>query len=202
MTTYFRSNRFLLFVPIIVVMVIACNNKTDEKATEKKDTTTDTTISTAQTTQPKSAFTDVTLDVLYTDATSFKNLPNRRIFFVLTYIKPDISTLSGWSTSGGDFSDPPDITLKKSTQMIIIQDTTYVGNVKLSGNEVQQVKANIAATHAAYVLFIPTPSPTYRNHIEYAIGYTNDDPAVSKNPSLLPTATNVIANPSPPKTAN
>ena len=198
MATNFKSGRFLLFVPIIVVMVIACNNKTDEKATEKKDTT----MSPAQTAQPKSAFTDVTLDVLYTDATSFKNLPNKRIFFVLTYIKPDISTLSGWSTSGGDFTDPPDITLNKSTQMIIIQDTTYVGNVKLSANEVHQVKDNIAATHAAYVLFIPAASPTYRNHIEYAIGYTNDDPLVNKNPSLLPTATNVIANPSPPKTAN
>src|SRR5580765_2270633 len=101
MTSYFKlKNRFVLFVPIIIFLVIACNNKTDEKATEKKDTTTDTTTSTSQTTQPKSGFTGVTLDALYTDATSFKNLPNgKRIFFVLTYINPDVATLSGWPTS-------------------------------------------------------------------------------------------------------
>jgi len=202
MTSYFKlKNRFVLFVPIIIFLVIACNNKTDEKATEKKDTTTDTTTSTSQTTQPKSGFTGVTLDALYTDATSFKNLPNgKRIFFVLTYINPDVATLSGWPTSTGSFDDPPNITLKKGAEVIINQDTTYVGNVKLNPPDVKRVKDSIAATHATYVLFVPTPSTIYRNHIEYVITLTQDDPALVKIP--LTTSTGVTANPSPPKGTN
>ena len=202
MATHFKSSRFSLFVSIIVFLVIACNSKTDEKATEKKDATADTTTSTLQATQPKSGFTDVTLDALYTDATSFKNLPmGKRVLFVLTYLKPDTVTLSGWPTSNGSYSDDPAIKLKKgAANAVINQDTTYVGNVMLDQNEVKRIKDSIATTHATYVLFVPTPSadPKYRNHIAYVISLTKDDPALIKTP--LTTGTGVTANPSPPKT--
>jgi hypothetical protein len=200
MATYFKSNRFLLFLPIVAFLVIACNNKTDEKATEKKDTT-DTT-STSQTTEPKAAFTGVTLDILYTDSSSFNHLkPGNRIFFVLTYINPDIITLSGFPATGlggGSFPDPP-IVLQKSSSILMNANPVYVGNVKLDPNQVQQVKDDIKATNAAFVLFTPSLSSTYPNHIQYTINYTPDDPAKTKNPALIPTAGTVIANPSPPK---
>jgi hypothetical protein len=198
MATYFKSNRFLLFVSIIVFLGITCNNKPEEKATEKKDTT-DTT-STSQTTQPKSTFTGTTLDILYMDATSFKNLPGgKRVFFILTFINPDIVTLSAFaSTSSGSFNDPP-IVLNKGGSIILNEDTTYVGNVKLTPNEVQNVKSDINVTGATNVLFTPSLSPTYPHHIQYTISLTKDDPAKTKNPAIIPTAGTVIANPSPPK---
>jgi len=200
MATHFKSNRFALFVPIVIFLAVACNNKADEKATENKDTK-DTT-GTSQTTQPKPAFTGVTLDMLYIDSASFNKFPgNKRIFFVLTYISPDTITLSGFTTikSGdGSFPDPP-IVLKKGGSIIINADTTYVGNVKLSHDQVKQVKDDIKATNAAFVLFTPSLSSTYPNHIQYTINYTNDDPGIKKNPLVIPTATTVIANPSPPK---
>lgn len=200
MAAYFKSNRLFLFIPAIVFLIIACNSKTDEKATDKKDTT----MSTSQTPQPNSSITDVPLDALYTDATSFKNLPQgKRIFFVLTYLKPDTVTLSGWPTSNGSFDKNPKIQLKKgAARAVISQDTAYVGNVMLDQGEVRRVKDSIAATHATYVLFVPTPSsdPDYRNHIVYVISLSNDNPALNKTP--LTTATGVTANPSPPKTAN
>jgi hypothetical protein len=203
MTTYFKSNRFSLFVSIIVFVAIACNNKTEEKGTEKKDTTTttDTTRSTPPTNQARSGFTGVTLNLLFTDATSFKNLPNnKRMFFVLTYISPDIATLSGWATSNGDFTNNPDIILTKGISVILDQDTTYVGNVKLSKDEVRDVKQAIADHHANYVLFYPTSSTLYPNHLAYDVRVTVDDPALVAKPVTF--LTGVVANPSPPKGAN
>ena len=202
MATYFKSGRLFLFVSIIAFLVIACNSKTDEKATDTKDVTTDTTANSSETTQPKSGFTDVALDALYTDATSFKNLPvGKRVLFVLTYLKPDTVTLSGWPTSNGSYADTPLIKLRKgAANAVISQDTTYVGNVMLEQNEVKRIKDSIATTHATYVLFVPTSSmdPRYRNHIAYVVSVTTDNPALNKTP--LTTSTGVIANPSPPKT--
>ncbi len=201
MATYFKSNRFALFIQIVTFLAVACNNKADEKATEKKDTT-DTT-STSQTTQPKPAFTGVTLDVLYTDTASFNSLPNgRRIFFAVTHIKPDTITLSGWPTrgaAGNSFDDDPIIVLKKGSSIVIPVDTAYVGNVKLDPNDVQQVKADIKTTNVAFVLFTPSLSTKYPNHIQYSISHSNDDPGHNKNPAIVPTAGTVVANPSPPK---
>jgi hypothetical protein len=198
MATYFKSNRYSLCVPFVAFMVIACNNKTEEKSAEKKDTT-DTT-SRSQTTQAKSTSAGTTLDILYMDATSFKNLPTgKRVFFILTYINPDIVTLSGWATTpSGSFNDPP-IVLNKSGSIIINEDTVYVGNVKLDPNDVQNVKNDINSTGAINVLFTPSLSPTYTHHIQYTISLTKDDPAKTKNPAIIPTTGTVIANPSPPK---
>jgi hypothetical protein len=199
MATYFNSSRSSLFLPIIISLAVACNNKADEKTTEKKPAT--DTSNAPQTAQSNANFTGVTLDVLYTDSASFNKAPDKRTFFVLTYIEPDIITLSGFATApsgGGSFPDPP-IVLKKGGSMLIPSDTTYVGNVKLDKSDVQQVKTNIKTLQAGFVLFTPSLSPTYPNHIQYTIGYTNDDPGVNKNPLVIPTATTVIANPSPPK---
>ena len=199
MATYFNSSRSSLFLPIIISLAVACNNKADEKTTEKKPAT--DTSNAPQTAQSNANFTGVTLDVLYTDSASFNKAPDKRTFFVLTYIEPDIITLSGFATTpsgGGSFPDPP-IVLKKGSSTLIPSDTTYVGNVKLDKSDVQQVKTNIKTLKAGFVLFTPSLSPTYPNHIQYTIGYTNDDPGVNKNPLVIPTATTVIANPSPPK---
>jgi len=141
-----------------------------------------------------------TLDSLYTDATSFKNLPNgKRVFFALTYIDPDIETLTGWPTTpSGSFDDPP-IVLQKRSSIIINQTPIYVGNVKLDPNEVKSVKDDINATGATFVLFAPQESSTYPNHIEYRISLTKDDPAHNANPAIIPLTGTVVANPSPPK---
>ena len=200
MATNLKFNTLCLSVAI-VSLVIACNNKGDEKATEKKDTTADTTMSASQTVQPK-AITGVTLDGLYTDATSFKNLPQgKRVIFVLTFIKPDTTTLSGWPTSNGSYDDDPKIQLKKGSAGVVLnQDTAFVGNVMLDQVEVKRVKDSIATTHATFVLFTPRSSsdPKYRNHIVYDIFVTQDDPALVAKP--LTTSTGVSLNPSPPKT--
>jgi hypothetical protein len=161
-------------------------------------------MSTSQANEHKSSLTDVTLDALYTDATSFKNLPNgKKVIFVLTYVKPDTVTLSGWPTNNGSFEDTPVIKLRKgAANSTVSQDTTYVGNVMLDQNEVKRIKDSIATNHATYVLFAPEPSsnPKYRNHIVYVVSVTQDNPALTAKP--LAAATGVTANPSPPKGTN
>lgn len=146
----------------------------------------------------------VTLYHLFTDATSFKNLPNgKRIFFVLTYIDPDIITLSGWPTTpsgGGSFDPDPAILLQKAAHSVIIPgNPVYAGNVILDPNDVQNVKRDIASTGATFVTFTPALSSTYPNHVLYIIGLTKDDPATNTNPLIIPTTSVVTANPSPPK---
>jgi len=156
----------------------------------------------------------VTLDRLYIDATSFKNLPPppggpKRIFFVLTYVDPNIITLSGFPTtpsgpgSGpGAFDPNPAIMLKKAAgpPIIIPGNPVYVGNLVLDPDEVNEIKRNIAQTGAAYVLFDPMPSSQYPNHVQYVTGYTKVDPGVNANPALIPPlAGTVTLNPSPPK---
>jgi hypothetical protein len=199
MAKYFKSSRFYLFISIVVCLAIACNNKTDEKATEKKDTTSETTR-TSQTTQPKAAFTGgVTLDVLYTDAASFQSIhQGDKLFFVLTYIDPDIVTLHGWATPNGNFSNPPDIRLEKGTPSINLGlNPAYVGNVKLDWPEIKRIQDSITSTSAKYVVFVPTPSITYRNHVEYSVSVSQDPPTLDK--TIQTTSTGVTANPSPPK---
>jgi len=200
MATYFKSNRFSLFIPVVMFLAVACNNKADEKATERKDTTADTTTSASQASQPTPAITGITLDGLYTEATSFNNLPNKKVVFALTFINPDIKTLSGWPTSNGSYSNNPEIQLKKGSASVVLnQDTAFVGNVMIDQNEVKRVKDTIAKYNATYVLFTPrsSPEPKYRNHIVYDISVTQDNPALVKTPQA--TTTEVIANPSPPK---
>lgn len=201
MATNLKFNRLCLLVAI-VILVIACNNNASEKANEKKDTTADTTITSSQAPQAKPAVTGVTLDGLYTDATSFKNLPQgKRVLFVLTFINPDITTLSGWPTSNGSYDDDPTIQLKKGSPGVVLnQDTAFVGNVMLDQVEVKRVKDSIALHHSTYVLFTPRSSsePKYRNHIVYDISVTQDDPTKVATP--LATQTGVSLNPSPPKT--
>src|SRR6478672_8499573 len=136
----------------------------------------------------------VTLDRLYTDATSFKNLPPppggpKRIFFALTYIDPNIVTLSGFPTTpsgAGPFDPNPAIVLKKAAGSVIIPgNPVYVGNVVLDAHDIQSVKQEIASTGATFVTFTPRLSSTYPNHVEYEIGLTKDDPGVSPNPLII-----------------
>jgi hypothetical protein len=151
----------------------------------------------------------VTLDRLYTEATSFNNLPSpptgpkKRVFFVLTYIDPNIKTLSGYPTNpsgAGPFNPDPAIVLKKAAGSIIIPgDPIYAGDVVLDAGDVVEVKNIIAQTGATYVLFDPSPSSEYPNHVKYTIGYTKGDPSVNANPALIPTAGTATLNPSPPK---
>ena len=201
MATNLKFNRLSLLVPTVIVL-IACNNNAGDKTAEKKDSTADTTMTTSQVAQPKATFAGATLDALYTDATSFKNLPQgKRVIFVLTFINPDITTLSGWPTSNGSYDDDPQIQLKKGSAGVVLnQDTAFVGNVMLDQVEVKRVKDSIATTHATFVLFTPRSSsdPKYRNHIVYDIFVTQDDPALVAKP--LTTSTGVSLNPSPPKT--
>ena len=145
----------------------------------------------------------ITLDILYTDAASLLSIHNgRRIFFVLTYIDPDIITLSGFTTTGngaGGFDPNPAIVLRKAGSMIFNQSTLYVGNVEIDPPDVQQIQREIRNSGAAFVLFIPGVSTTYPDHIFYTTGLSMDDPAVKKNPTILEPLTTPPLNPSPPK---
>jgi hypothetical protein len=145
----------------------------------------------------------VTLNRLYIDATSIKNLPNgRRVFFALTYIDPDIVTLSGWpATPGGPFDPDPAIVLRKVSSVIIPVNPVYVGNVVLDIPGVVDAKRIIAQTGATFVLFDPEPSTDYPNHVHYVMGFTKEDPTVKTNPAIIEieTLATTTLNPSPPK---
>ena len=152
----------------------------------------------------------VTLDRLYTDKTSFNTLPSppggprKRIFFVLTYIDPDIKTLSGYLTNpsgGGPGSfnpDPPAIVLKKAAGSVIIpKNPIYAGDVVMEADDVKKIKDYVASPGAEFVTFTPGISTDYPNHVEYTVGLTNDDPGVKPKPLIL--AGLATLNPSPPK---
>jgi len=150
----------------------------------------------------------VTLDRLYTDATSFKNLPSppgpkKRIFFVLTYIDPNIVTLSGYPTNpsgAGPFDPDPAIVLQKAANSVIIPgNPVYVGDVVLDPPDIAMVKEQIASTGATFVTFTPQLSSTYPNHVEYVVGLTKDDPGVNPVPTIIVVAGTATLNPSPPK---
>ena len=152
----------------------------------------------------------VTLDRLYTDKNSFNNLPSpptgprKRVFFVLTYIDPNIKTLSGYPTNpsgSGPFDPNPAIVLQKGADSLIIPgNPIYAGDVVMEADDVAKVKENIASTGASFVTFTPQASNTYPDHVEYIIGYTKVDPGVNANPALIPPLTGTVTlNPSPPK---
>ena len=151
----------------------------------------------------------VTLDRLYTDKNSFNNLPSpptgprKRVFFVLTYIDPNIKTLSGYPTNpsgAGPFDPNPAIVLQKAANSVIIPgNPVYVGEVVLDPPDIESVKQDIASTGATFVTFTPGLSSTYPNHVQYTIGLTKDHPATNTNPLIIPTTGVVTANPSPPK---
>jgi len=151
----------------------------------------------------------VTLNRLYTDATSFNSLPSppggprKRVFFVLTYIDPNIKTLSGYPTNpsgDGPFDPEPAIVLRKAADSVIIPgDRVYVGDVVLDAPDVEMVKDQIASTGAPFVMFTPQLSSRYPNHVEYVVGLTKDDPGVNPTPTIIVIEGTATLNPSPPK---
>jgi len=202
MATYFKSSSFYLFISIVVFLAMACNNKTNEKTTEKKDTATDTTASTLQNPQPKAKLAGVEFTAFYTEAAEFiSKVPDqKRIFFGLAYVQ-GVPALSGWGTNNGTFTDPPDITLKKAAATeVMLDDPIYDGNVKLEKKDVDTIKARLTRSGVAYVVFYPKPSSDYPGHVQYDIGYTNNNPGITKNLLFIEKlGSTTVANPSPPK---
>ena len=149
----------------------------------------------------------VTLDRLYTDKNSFNSLPSpptgprKRVFFVLTYIDPNIKTLSGYPTNpsgSGPFDPNPAIVLQKGADSLIIPgNPIYAGDVVMEADDVKKIKDYLASPGAEFVTFTPGISTDYPNHVEYTVGLTNDDPGVKPKPLIL--AGLATLNPSPPK---
>jgi len=197
MGTYFKSNRFSLFVSIIVFVVIACNNKTDEKATG----TTDTTGTTAsETKSPVTAgLTGGILDTLFAVADSVRKLPEKKLVFAFTFRTNDTLTIHGWSAEKDSiFTLNPDIELQKYAPSNVSYSTgLYFGNMVLKKKGVKELQRQLQNTNIRSVLFAPRIVDV--NHISYDIFLSTENPAVGEK-IVNVTTTGLNANPSPPKT--
>ena len=197
MASCLKPNSFLLFAVFISVEIISCNNGGGgEKPSDKNDSN----VAVKNTPLPNQASASLikgSVDTLYTDATSFKNLPKKKkVFFVVTFASPDTLTLHGWTTKSGQYDTDPKIKLIKGPAKTVNQNPIYFGSVKLDKDDVDRIKYVIDSAHATYVLFNPVLINT--NHVGYEITVSDEKPGFNK---LLVTApTGAFANPSPPKT--
>jgi len=120
---------------------------------------------------------------------------------VLTYIDPNIKTLSGYPTNpsgSGPFDPNPAIVLQKGADSLIIPgNPIYAGDVVMEADDVKKIKDYLASPGAEFVTFTPGISTDYPNHVEYTVGLTNDDTGVKPKPLIL--AGLATLNPSPPK---
>jgi hypothetical protein len=197
MASYLKPNSFLLLVPFIAFQITACNNNgNSEKPSDKKDST-GAVKETPLINQTALPLINGSVDTLYADATSFKNLPKKKkVFFVLTFLSPDTLTLHGWTTKKGEYDSLPKIMLIKGPPKTINQSPLYFGSVKLDSGDIKRIKEVIDSAHAKYVLFDPVLF--YTNHVRYAITVSDDKPGFNK--LLVTSPTGTFANPSPPKT--
>ena len=199
MATYFKSSRFLLFISIGFFLIIACNNKTDEKATQTTDTAS-TASNTSQVTRPLSAgLTGGPLDTLVVDSASFAKLAFKKLVLVFTFRSNDTLTLHGWSADNDiNFGTDPDIELQKYTASTVnYGPDMYFGNVILQKQGLKSVQNLLETRHAHAVLFAPKLVGT--THIGYDI-FTSEESPVRGEKVATVTGTGVGMNPSPPKT--
>jgi hypothetical protein len=197
MATYFKSNRFSLLVTVIVFLVIACNNKTDEKATETKDSTG---TATSEAKPPiTGGLTAGMLDTLFANADSVRKLPEKKLVFAFTFRTNDTLTIHGWSAEKDSiFTLNPDIELRKYAPSTVAYGTgLYFGNMVFKKKELKELQRQLQNTNIHSVLF--APKVVDGTHIAYDIFLSTENPAIGeKIISIVVTGLNI--NPSPPKT--
>jgi hypothetical protein len=199
MATYFTSNRFLLFISVGVFLIMACNNKTDEKATQTTDTAS-TAANTSQVTPPlRAGLAGGPLDTLFVDSASFAKLAFKKLVLVFTFRSNDTLTLHGWSADHDiNFGTDPDIELQKhSASAVNYGPDMYFGNVILQKQGIKRVQDSLEKRHAHAVLFAPRLVGT--THIGYDIFISDGSPFRGEKVATV-TGTGVGMNPSPPKT--
>ena len=195
MTSYFKSNRFSLFILFNLFLVTACNNNGgNEKKTDEKSAA-DTSKIVSQINQP--ALISGILDTLWTDSLSFANLPKKKIVFSFTFRKLDTLTLHGWAAEKDSiFTTSPDIKLIKGhASTLNYGNDMYFGNVILKKGHLALIKNKLDQQKAKFVLF--APQIINGSHIGYKIFLSKEDPGLVKEYIRIPTG--VDANPSPPK---
>jgi len=198
MATHFKSNGLFVFVSIVGFLVIACNNKTDEKAPATTDTTG------ATTTEAKSpvtaGLTGGVLDTLFAVADSVRKLAEKKLVFAFIFKTNDTLTIDGWSaTKDSIFTLNPDLETKKYAPSTVNYSTgMYFGNMVLKKKEVKELQRQLTLNPTMRsVLF--SPKLVDVNHVAYDIFLSTENPAVGEKVKTV-TTTGLNINPSPPKT--
>ena len=193
MSSYLKSNMITLFALLIVSLITACKNSTNEKNSETKDTT-----SVSQSNLPTAGLTGGALDTLVVDSASFAKLPNKKIVFAVTFRSNDTLTFHGWAADKDSiFGINPDIKLKEySASTINYSIGMYFGNVVLKANAVNKIQSLLKTQNAHTVVF--APKLVNGDHIGYDIYISQEDLTITGK-ILSITSTGVDASPSPPK---
>lgn len=205
-----RSFRFPIFLCIIILLA-SCNNNnstapvtTDSSRVPSADSMSSVNKINASP-QPTNLIGNY-LDTLWVDAAIFSNLPHRLLAFRFYVDNTESLLMNGWVVKLlGGYPPNPDVTLstgRASTIQYLAGD--YLGNLLLSGAEIQTIRQYIVSNNAKYVLFAPIDPATasFKGQITYSILVTSDDPhplVKIVNPNVV--NTNVKTNPSPPGTA-
>ncbi len=197
MTSYLKKGKCFLLTSTIVLIVIACNNKTDEKATGTTDTTATTT---SETKSPVTAgLTAGYLDTLVAVADSVRKLAEKKLVFVFTFKTNDTLTIDGWSADKDSiFTLNPDLECKKYAPSTVNYGTgMYFGNMVLKKKAVKELQRQLQNANIKSVLFAPKVVDV--NHVAYDILLSAENPMIGEKIKTA-TSTGLNINPSPPKT--
>jgi hypothetical protein len=185
MATYFKTNRFLLFVLFVAFVLTACKNQQGSGNNEKGK-------------QSNQTLTSGMLYSLYADSSSFLGLDSTmKVVFVVTFTQDTILTLHGWSSKGDVFKTPPNIILDPSTPSNVhFGNGMYLGNVILKKKDLKDVQDSVRKRKDPFILF--TPYIINGNHFGYSLSTTRDDPQ-DFTKQIVSNPTGADMNPSPPK---
>lgn len=200
MTAHFKSNRFSLFVAIIAFLVIACNNKADEKKSEAKDTTGAATGTSEAKSPITEGLTNGVLDTLFVDADSVRNLPTKKVVFVFTFRTNDTLTIHGWSAEKDSiFGADPDLELQKyAASAVSYGNGMYFGNMVLKKGDLKELQKRLNNNPTLHALLF-APKIVDVNHVAYDILFSSGSPTRGEKIANV-VASGFNANPSPPKT--
>lgn len=199
MFSHFKETRFFLLATITLFLVLACNNKRDEKTGETKDTTGTATVTSEAKSPITAGLTAGMLDTLFVNADSVRKLPEKKLVFAFTFRTNDTLTIHGWSAEKDSiFTLKPDIELMKYAPSTVGYGTgLYFGNMVFKKKELKELQRQLQNTNIHSVLF--APKIVDANHIAYDVFLSNENPAIGeKIISVVVTGLNI--NPSPPKT--
>jgi hypothetical protein len=120
--------------------------------------------------------TKAILPVLWIDKSNFHNWAqqhNTKIMFRFTYTGGKI-TLTGWApktNDNDDYYDSTTLPLNSSSekQRKLVDTRIYLGNLRLSQIDVEDLDSQLTNPSAHYLVFIPILDSTYKQQVAYEV---------------------------------
>lgn len=191
---------YSLFYFAVLFLAASCNEGTETKKSSENNNKDMSTTTIEKEEKKTTTSISGTLDTLYIDAATFKNLPKSSLVFSFSFLTDGTQTLIGWSCKNPKgkctgFDTNPNVKLMKygNTGKAYGPEINF-GNVVLTKKEVKDIIAKLGSKYN-YLVFIPEIKNGF---INYSVQMTNDKTAIVAGFE----DTMIDANPSPPKGYN